>query len=347
MAVGLAESPSRGLAPMPTLNAAKLLSRDADESQRLLQACKVYGFFYLNLETPPTGFMVKAWRDVLSFMDDYFDLPDATKMLDAHDSDITGYEPCGTSTGAKPGHVDHYESLKVSLEQCLSGVEANLPAAIAKNKELFTSFVQGAHELTLSMLSCLALAMGLPPGVNKIEAAHDTSRASTSTMSMFRYPAQTEEEARNAGGHNQHTDIGTLTFLLCQQPGLQVLSPQLNKWLDVEPRPGHAIINVGDSLRYLSDQQLFSAVHCVLPHEGRQLQHRHSIAFFLRPADDAEYTDSRGAKITAREWHNLKFDHFRASHAEQANNVILTGGMEKAGIHRAHDSSSAGQTVAA
>ena len=34
--------------------------------------------------------------------------------------------------------------------------------------------------------------------------------------------------------------------------------------------------------------------------------------------------------ITAREWHDQKFDHFRVSHSEQAGDSILTGGMEQA-----------------
>jgi isopenicillin N synthase-like dioxygenase len=148
-------------------------------------------------------------------------------------------------------------------------------------------------------------------------------------MSMFRYPRQTEEEALKGIGHNKHTDIGTFTFLLCQQWGLQVLSPQQNQWLYVAPKKNHAIINVGDSLRFLTGNQLLSAVHRVLPFTNRQLEHRHSIAFFLRPADDTVYRDSNGRLVTANEWHNDKFNHFRASHAEQSSESILTGGMEK------------------
>lgn len=96
------------------------------------------------------------------------------------------------------------------------------------------------------------------------------------------------------------------------------------------PKHGHAIINVGNSLRFLTQNRLLSTVHRVLSFVNQQVAHWYSIAFFLRPADDTIYRDSKGRIITAREWHDQKFDYFRVSHSEQAGDSILTGGMEKA-----------------
>lgn len=180
----------------------------------------------------------------------------------------------------------------------------------------------------MTLLECLTQALGnqIPA---PLESFHDESQPTTSTMAMFRYPRQTEEEAAKGVGHNKHTDIGTFTFLLCRQWGLQVLSPVENKWLYVAPKKDHAIINVGDSLRFLTGNRLLSAVHRVLPFTHRQLEHRHSIAFFLRPADNTVYRDSKNRLVTARSWHDEKFDHFRASHEKQSAECILTGGMER------------------
>ncbi|KAJ5794585.1 2OG-Fe(II) oxygenase family oxidoreductase [Penicillium paradoxum] len=319
--------PADTIAQLPVLDAGKLLQGDEVEVQNLLHACKTHGFFLLNLETDETSYMVKAWNDVLAFMDQYFNQPTEVKLKDERHSDIHGYEPCGTSTGATDERLDHYESLKISFMECMSRSE-NLAPALKENIELFETFVAGAHHLAMTLLKCLTRALGdqIPA---PLESVHDPSQPTTSTMSMFRYPRQTEEEAAKGIGHNKHTDIGTFTFLLCQQWGLQVLSPVEKKWLYVPPRENHAIINVGDSLRFLTGNQLFSAVHRVLPFTDRQLEHRHSIAFFLRPADNTIYRDSKGRLVTARSWHDEKFDHFRASHAEQSADSILTGGMER------------------
>jgi len=142
---------------------------------------------------------------------------------------------------------------------------------------------------------------------------------------MFRYPMQ---DSLDVGvGHNKHTDLGTLTFLLCKSPGLQVLSNQ--GWQYVAPKPHCAIINVGDTLRFLTGNALKSAVHRVMPVDRLQTDHRYSIAYFLRAENDAVFTDSIGRKVSAKVWHDEKFDVFRESHEEQAKRAILTGGMEQ------------------
>ncbi|KAL4983784.1 hypothetical protein BDW68DRAFT_28600 [Aspergillus falconensis] len=323
-----AATPNHAVAELPIIDPSKLARGDDAEIERLLDAGKTHGFFYLDLTTAETPRLVDTWNAVLAFMAEYFDQPQEAKMKDDRKSDIHGYEPCGTSAGAAEDRTDHYESLKISFQECRTRSD-NLAPALQQHYELLESFISSAHGLTMLILRCLTRALGekLPA---PLESFHDPSQPTTSTLSMFRYPSQTEEEAAKGVGHNKHTDIGTLTFLLCQQWGLQVLSPQQNRWVYVAPKHGHAIINVGDSLRFLSQNRLLSAVHRVLPFVNRQVDHRYSIAFFLRPADDTIYRDSKGRMITAREWHDQKFDHFRASHSEQAGDSILTGGMEQA-----------------
>ena len=91
-----------------------------------------------------------------------------------------------------------------------------------------------------------------------------------------------------------------------------------------------AIVNVGDSLRFLSGNTLKSAVHRVVPHRG-ELQHEHwySLAYFLRPEDDVRYQTVTGEVVSAKTWHDRKFDVFRERHDVQAMAPILTGGMEE------------------
>lgn len=130
-------------------------------------------------------------------------------------------------------------------------------------------------------------------------------------------------------GHNKHTDIGTLTLLFSEQYGLQVLSPETNHWQFIEPKPEHTVINVGDSLRFLSKKRFWSCVHRVIPTEQTQPEHRYSIAYFLRAEDEAVYVDSHGQKISAKDWHDNKYEVFRQRHDQQEKDSILTGGMEK------------------
>lgn len=162
---------------------------------------------------------------------------------------------------------------------------------------------------------------------SKLVNFHHEDKESLTTLSMFRYPKQ---ETLDLGvGHNKHTDIGTLTFLLCQQWGLQVLSKEPAGWRFVAPKRDHAVINVGDTLRFLSGNRFRSAVHKVIPTRGLQHEDRYSIAYFLRAENNIQFTDSTGRQVSAKAWHDEKFDVFRETHEEQEKLPILTGGMER------------------
>lgn len=93
--------------------------------------------------------------------------------------------------------------------------------------------------------------------------------------------------------------------------------PRQEGWFSVEPRLGCAIINVGDSLRFLSGRKFLSAVHRVVLVAENATHDRFSIAYFLRPNDGIVLEDSSGRDVTTREWHDFKFDVFRQPHEEQ------------------------------
>ena len=179
------------------------------------------------------------------------------------------------------------------------------------------------------ILSRLSTQLGLT-GSKRFESYHADPIAgvtSLSTLGMLRYPKHEEGTEPTRVGHNKHTDVGTLTFLLARQWGLQFLSPVTKQWEFLEPRAGHAIINVGDSLRFPSGGELASVVHRVVPLRQRQDVDRYSIAYFLRPNDDVKFSDPNGKAWTAKEWHDFKFNVFKSPSTLDANGKFLTGMM--------------------
>lgn len=172
--------------------------------------------------------------------------------------------------------------------------------------------------------------MLLPPD-ERFETFHQTSEDSNSVLVLLRYPHVPPAQQSSTVGHNKHTDIGSITVLFTDQWGLQVMAADSQQWEFVEPRPGCAIINVGDTLRFLSQKKLRSCLHRVVPVEG-QTSDRYTIAYFLRPDNSVSFVDSNGKTVTAEHWHDLKYEVFRATHEEQRHDTILTGGLEPAGI---------------
>jgi isopenicillin N synthase-like dioxygenase len=178
------------------------------------------------------------------------------------------------------------------------------------------------------ILQRLSTQLGLT-GSSRFEADHADLGPSLSTLILHRYPKHNDATAPTNVGHLKHTDASTLTFLLVKQWGLQFLSPETNRWEFLEPRPGHAIVNVGDFLRFRSGGELASIVHRVIPLKERQDEDRYSMAYLFRPNDDVSFNDSTGKTRTAKEWHDLKYDVFKSPTTVDAKGQILTGMMEE------------------
>ena len=206
------------------------------------------------------------------------------------------------------------------------GIELN-SKVIVPQAELIFRFMRAARSITLMILNRLSFELGLPQS-HTFETYHAENDPSLSTLAFFKYPKHSENSTAGIG-HNKHTDLGSLTFLLCKQWGLQVLSPDSTTWGFVQPRRNHAVINVGDSLRFISGFKLASAVHRVIPVHREQHEDRYSIAYFLRMSNDVVYHDSNGVNWSAEKWHNFKFDTFKEPFATPDSLTALTGGMEK------------------
>lgn len=317
------------LLDLPTIRLDHLRSGSISESKRLIEACRTQGFFYLDLSSD--GVLCRQWDEMLAAMKDYFDQPLNIKMLDARQSDNYGYEPQGTEVGPQPDTVDGYETLKISRRELLKGsVDLTTASAQAKTN-LFFDFSRNAHAVTMMMLARLSDEMGLG-GSDRLETFHSDDVPSLTNLTLLHYPKYDESKGSSVG-HNKHTDIGSLTFLLAAQWGLQALSPDQETWAFVEPRPKHAVINVGDSLRFPSQGQLLSAVHRVIPIHERQSEGRYSIAYLLRIADDTPFSDVAGKVWSAKEWHDFKFNVFRNPASLDPGMQILTGMMEKDDMH--------------
>jgi isopenicillin N synthase-like dioxygenase len=200
-----------------------------------------------------------------------------------------------------------------------------LPSIVYDHGELFYRFISLSHYVTQTVLSCLSDALNLGDAV-RLEKSHRDGEPSNTILTLLHYPKITDAASV---GHNKHTDIGSLTLLFSDQWGLQVLLPDTTNWTFVQPKAGHAIVNIGDSLRFLSGKRVRSCVHRVVPPGGGcQEESRYSIAYFLRPESTAIFEDPNGNKVSAEKWHDNKYVVYGETHTKQEAGNMLTGGME-------------------
>lgn len=69
-------------ADFPTLSYSRLLKRDTRELERLLDACKTHGFFYLDLMGQETEGFLELYQRLKDVSDIYFGQPLDVKMRD-------------------------------------------------------------------------------------------------------------------------------------------------------------------------------------------------------------------------------------------------------------------------
>jgi len=150
-----------------------------------------------------------------------------------------------------------------------------------------------------------------------------------------------------------HTDFGTITILFNWLGGLQVWSeasrgnfhnivdPQAStdessrpEWLWVEPKPGCAIINLGDAAVKFTGGVLCSGRHRVVPAPSMQgLLPRYSVVYFVRPENACVLKRIEGGDIppinegdeqeefTAQEWITKQVVALREGIAESTRDI--------------------------
>ncbi|EWZ36741.1 uncharacterized protein FOBCDRAFT_292829 [Fusarium oxysporum Fo47] len=107
--------------------------------------------------------------------------------------------------------------------------------------------------------------------------------------------------------------IPTSAFSLffCDARGLQTFAQGMQEWRSVEPCNGCAVVNVGNSLRFLSGRKFRSVVHRVAPYPGETTENRSSCAYFVGPRMDVEFEDEKGEQWKSIDWHMRKYKSYR------------------------------------
>ncbi|KAL6918433.1 hypothetical protein ACHAPO_008383 [Fusarium lateritium] len=317
-----AEYENVATANLKTITFDKLFDKDEAEVKRLIESCEKDGFFYLDLKSAASQ---KFWVDLQTIdhtTKEWFKQPVEKKLETPTVSLAHGFKAVGNQSGSIEDKKDGFEALKIGKSE-LDGRWA-LPDVVSDNIQLFDRFTSACHFISKLLLDCLSDGLELK-GYDRLENHHHDDQRSKSTLYFLHYPPGAQDP--NKVGQNMHTDIGSLTILHAPQWGLQVFSPADGAWEYVEPRPGHAIVNVGDTLRFLSGKRFKSALHRVLPLGGIQIEDRYSISYFLRASDSTEFKDSDEDESSAKQWYTKKYAMYEMPHVIQKQQTTLSGGM--------------------
>ncbi|ETS86509.1 hypothetical protein PFICI_00337 [Pestalotiopsis fici W106-1] len=327
-------------------------SGSVSEQSNLLQACIEDGFFYLDFTQSSHSKVLDEVESVFNLSKDLFDYPlDIKTLFDVDrisDLKVNGYKPKGRNIVNKSGKSDGFESWVLPRNGLLQLSEDPFPypPVIAKSIGHLRSLIKGINSAAHVILSSLSSSLSLPEG-QRLEDFQGLSRPSPDILRLLRYHADPDA---SCVPQTPHTDLGSLTFVFSTTPGLQVLPAGVanrdgdddatgpSPWRYVAPRPGHAVVNIGDCLSIMTNGLLKTALHRVGPVHGHPMPERYSLAYLMRPEDDTVLrvldsphiprpeTSRADDEVTSGEWIRRKFKALRGQQNGGNIDRVLTGG---------------------
>lgn len=229
------------------------------------RACREFGFF----QVVNHGVPLEALDRTIGAIKGFHELPTEEKMR--------WYRREMGSGVSFLSNVDLFHSKAASWRDTLQmTLGPNLPELeeipeICRNELVVWN--QCAKQLGEQLMELLCEGLGLNAGKLK-----DLTFLDARTMAAHYYPYCPQPDL--TVGITSHTDPGVLTVLLQDQiGGLQVKHGE--GWVDVKPVPGAIVINVGDIMQILSNDEYKSNEHRVLANGCHDP--RISIAIFFNP----------------------------------------------------------------
>ncbi|KAF2716678.1 Clavaminate synthase-like protein [Polychaeton citri CBS 116435] len=299
---------------LETISLLKLLANDPAETVRVFEICKGRGFFYLSLEGTPSGqTILENSQKIAHIGSRTFDLPMSEKLnYTPKGQSLFGYKVAGATVTDKAGTKDTAEFFNVSKNDMIlpeSEMKTAWPSTILQERSVFTDYIRCAHETGMLILRVIAQGLGVDP--EELMKRHRINELAGDHVRITRGPPREKEEMPEIQTPS-HTDFGTITLLMNWLGGLQVWSNSsrsatLNDgqptdtsgtWLWVKPKPGCAIINLGDAAVKFSNGVLCSGRHRVIPSPGTQGKWpRYSVVYFVRPEDACPMQVLKGSGI--------------------------------------------------
>lgn len=219
----------------------------------------------------------------------FFALPDDEKLRieNTNSPQFRGYTRVGGER--TQGYIDWREQLDIGPERAaVTAIDPrrpwevlhgpNLwPAQVPQLRDLALDWIDRASGVGLRLIRAWAESLGAPAGF-----FDDAFADPDPLLKIARYPGH--DGSVSGQGVGSHKDVGALT-LLYPEPGSGGFQVERDgRWLDVDPLPGHFIVNIGELLEVATGGYLKATVHRVLPPPAGT--DRVSLPFFLNPALD-------------------------------------------------------------
>ena len=257
-----------------------------------------------------------------------------------------GYTPLGIRQ-ISPGVFNNFEVL--NIPKFIPDLERSQPEIVHAHHKEIEHFARQIHfEIVNRLLSLCAIVLDLPE--NYFLKSHRYEEKSNCHLRYMQYRPRSHEENAKSGEtwFRGHTDFGSLTLLFYQPiTALQVRSEADQKWKWVKPQPESIVVNLADTLEFVTNGFLKSSIHRVVaPPADQTGLSRLGVMYFVRPEDSMpmkpvksavlqklglEPSQGFGASYTAGEWVKARVANSNSGRvmSEQGHEDVLPGAKAK------------------
>lgn len=240
------------------------LRGSADERERVARelgsAAREVGFLYVT----GTGIDPALFADLLRVTKAFFALPLDEKMRTyiGNSRNHRGYVPIGEEVFSG-GTVDLKEAFDLGRDLPADDPDHLAGRMLGPNQwpdvpgfaAACTAWYEAVMALGRELLSGFALALG-----ERADAFDRYVTKPPSQLRLIHYPH--DPDAVDATGIGAHTDYECFTILKPTAPGLEVLNGA-GEWIDVPPRDGAFVVNIGDMLEIWTNGEFVATTHRV------------------------------------------------------------------------------------
>ncbi|EWC46555.1 hypothetical protein DRE_04278 [Drechslerella stenobrocha 248] len=281
--------------PIPRISLRDWENRKNEIQKEIMAAAENVGFFIIQDQESPS---VADIEEAFKASENFFRLPeDVKKQTPFIREQNTGWE-MRAQIRPSTNLPDQKESIQLQYHRRHDPTWPRVEDQIPGFHKTISSFMEKTQGVSLKILSCLAVGIGLKE--DYFARIHDVN--SDEAMTTLRLLHYHENETRSipnghirAGAHTDY-DVLTLLFQRTGEDGLEVCPGREcytsfgtgDVWTPVEAKTGEIVCNIGDMLMSLSDDRLKSLFHRVRnPRFGESRKARHSIAYFNQPMRSA------------------------------------------------------------
>lgn len=154
---------------------------------------------------------------------------------------------------------------------------------------------ENLRDIGRTTLESLSQSLHLDP-IKNLAAHHRKGQASPTALGLLKYLPYEVQIQGHTIGHVPNTDIGSLSKVFSDVPGLQIYDPRKESWMYIQAREGCMVCNIGDSVEFLSDNVLRLSSRRVTPFPADAGKVKLTVVYFMRRETDAVFFVDREGK---------------------------------------------------